>query len=208
MISHSTRSCVDAVQAAFLGDLVAGLTATRDEPGLCRTIECWKARVRADGLDPDALIDLVRRECTPDPDTLRCDSTCIRADKREFVLTCIDVYMRDTAASRSRAARPGGDEQHRNLAVPDDVFGNAAKHHSAQPALAACRHRNELDELVANGVDDHRTNVGRLDDAHIDATAARTKAIRDGAEATFGDRVADLKEDELQHLRPWQRQQR
>ncbi len=118
----------DAVQARLLSELVAGLTATRNETALCRTIDCWKARVRACGLDPDALIDLVRRECAPDRHNVLRDNTWIRADKREFALVCIEVYMRHVAASPCRAAGARSDEQHGDLAVSHHVLGDAPEY--------------------------------------------------------------------------------
>jgi hypothetical protein len=94
MTPPSAAPGVDAEQAALIGELVTGLTATRDEAALHRTVDRWKDRVRAGGLDPDALIDLFK--CArPDPDGVAGDATWARADKREFVLVCIEVYGRE-----------------------------------------------------------------------------------------------------------------
>jgi hypothetical protein len=131
MMTSSIEGDSDAVQAQFLFELVVGLTATRNEPSLRRTIDCWKARVRAGGLDPDALIDLVRRAYALDRENLSCDSSLIAADKREFVLVCLEVYVRNTTASRSAPSGAGSDEQHRNLAVPDHMLRDAPEYQSA-----------------------------------------------------------------------------
>ncbi|HEY6826614.1 MAG TPA: hypothetical protein VI259_07145, partial [Gemmatimonadaceae bacterium] len=92
-----------------------------------------------------------------------------------------------------RGAGTGGDQQHRNLAMPDHVFGDAPEHQSPQPALAARRHRDELHEIVADGIDDHTANIGRLDDANLRPTAARADAFRDGAETPLGYCGADMR---------------
>ena len=94
----SNNVIVDTFQSAFLSELVGGLIKTRDELGIHRMMRAWAARVRAARHDPDQLIDLFRNAPTQRRGERGNDPAWAHADKREFVLACIDVHSRSRSS--------------------------------------------------------------------------------------------------------------
>src|SRR5689334_11630749 len=114
-----------------------------------------------------------------------------RRPDRAIVLTTALTPLHLWKGERHRRPGTGGDEQNGDLTMPDDVLRDAPKHQSPQPTFAARRHRDEFDEIVAYGIDDHTANIGRLDHAHLRPPAARAKALHDRAKTPFGYRGPD-----------------
>ena len=85
---------VEEVESAFLCELVDGLTATRTEQAVRVTIDTWNDRVRAAGLDPDALLETFKQGASGVHPTHDAAQRWANANKREFVLVCISVYSR------------------------------------------------------------------------------------------------------------------
>jgi hypothetical protein len=92
MTMSSRLATVDEVESGFLCDLVDGLTATRSEHAVRVTIDAWKERVQAAGLDPDEAL-VAFRESPPVADLSRDDpQRWANPNKRGFVLACIALY--------------------------------------------------------------------------------------------------------------------
>ena len=85
---------VEDVESVFLCELVDGLTATRTEQAVRATIDTWRARVHAAGLNPDALLEIFKRAQSGVRPTHDAPPRWANASKREFVLVCISVYAR------------------------------------------------------------------------------------------------------------------
>jgi hypothetical protein len=95
---------VDETQSVLLCGLVDDLAATRNEEGVRATIDAWRTRVAAAGYDAAKLLDFFERT-RPVPRRRRGDSQrWADADKREFILVCIEVYSRGGAGCRAIAS--------------------------------------------------------------------------------------------------------
>lgn len=97
-IDLDLTNVVDETQAALLCQLVDGLAATRNEEALRSTIDSWRTRVDAAGYDSGELLDLFERARRVPHRRWSDSHRWANADKREFILVCIDVYSRGRAA--------------------------------------------------------------------------------------------------------------
>ena len=79
---------------ALLCELVDRLTATRNEEAVRTTIDTWRDRVYAAGLDPDALFEAFKQ--APAAVHATCDAvpSWANVNKRELVLVCVALYAR------------------------------------------------------------------------------------------------------------------
>lgn len=94
MMLPSQLATMAEVESTLLCELVDGLTATRTEQAVRATIDSWKNRVHAAGLDSDRVLAAFREARSVE--TPWCDDAQRWADpdKREFVLACVAVYVR------------------------------------------------------------------------------------------------------------------
>ena len=97
-ISNQLAS-VEEVESAFLYDLVDALTATRTEQAVRATMDAWKDRVHAAGLEPDALLETFKRGPSSVHPTHVATERWANASKRELVLVCISLYARGRESS-------------------------------------------------------------------------------------------------------------
>ena len=84
----------EEVESSFLCELVDGLTTTRSAEAVRTTIETWKDRVQAAGVDPEEMLEAFKQGHCPVPPRRDAAQRWADASKREFVLVCVAVYTR------------------------------------------------------------------------------------------------------------------
>jgi hypothetical protein len=117
-------------QSTLLCELVDDLAATRSEAGIRATIEAWKTRVDGAGYDASELLALFDRTR---PVPRRCRGGSQRwadADKREFILVCIEVYSRP---QQPESPMPDAKRKH-PVAKPPGANDDTTAVHATPPA--------------------------------------------------------------------------
>lgn len=94
----SQLATLDDADSTFLCELVDGLTATRDEQAVRTTIDAWKDRVQAAGLDPDEVLAAFREAPSTAQPSGDDSQRWANPNKREFVLACVALYSRGRAS--------------------------------------------------------------------------------------------------------------
>ena len=95
MTTRSTQLAdFEEVESALLCELVDGLTATRSTEAVRTTIDTWKDRVQAAGVDPEEMLEVFKQGHSAVPPLRDAGQRWKDASKREFVLVCVAVYTR------------------------------------------------------------------------------------------------------------------